>query len=171
MLCGTLAAATVISLGIAGTAQAAVAPTADLSFSPTTISAGTHPQMTFLSHNVPSGTLFYLEESSDGGQQWKTVNKTTDTQGTADLATISEGVYQFKIVITDNNTVIGASAPATLTVTGPGDAQPTVPASATTAPVPSAAPSGSGVPWLQAIVKPIWNAIVDWLVGIVLSWL
>lgn len=41
MLGGTLAAATVISLGIADTAQAAVAPTADLSLSSTTINVGT----------------------------------------------------------------------------------------------------------------------------------
>lgn len=169
MLGGALVVATVIGVGVSGTAQAAVAPTADLSFSSTTVSAGSQPQMTFLSHGVPSGALLYLEESSDGGQQWKTVDKTTDTQGTADLAAISEGVYQFKILITDNNTVIGASAPATLTVTGPGDAQPTAPASA--APGPAAAPSGSGVSWLQIIVKPIWDAIVDLLIGAILSWL
>jgi hypothetical protein len=54
-------------------------------------------------------------------------------------------------------------------VTGPGDAQPTAPASA--APGPAAAPSGSGVSWLQIIVKPIWDAIVDLLIGAILSWL
>ncbi|HXL88500.1 MAG TPA: hypothetical protein VN969_05870 [Streptosporangiaceae bacterium] len=171
MLGGTLAAATVISLGVGGTAQAAVAPTADLSFSSATVSAGSQPQMTFLSHGAPSGALLYLEESSDGGQQWKTVDKTTDTQGTANLAAISEGVYQFKILITDNNTVIGASAPAALTVTGPGDAQPAAPASAAPAPGPTSAPSGSGVSWLQVIVKPIWDTIVGWLIGFILSWL
>jgi hypothetical protein len=177
MLGGTLVVTIAIGLTVAGTAQAATAPTADLSFASTTVSAGTQPQMTFLSQNVPSGAVLYLEESSDGGQHWKTVDKTTDTQGTTDLAAVSEGVYQYEIVIMDNNAQIGASAPATLTVTGAGGAQPTPPASVPTAPAPaptptpSAAQSHSSVPWLQMIVKPIWHAIVDFLIGIILSWL
>lgn len=173
MFGGTLVAATAIGMSVAGTAHAAATPTAALTFSSTTISAGTQPQMTFLSQNVPSGSLLYLEDSSDGGQQWKTVDKTTDTQGTANLAALSEGVYEFRIVITDNNTAIGASAPVKLTVTGPGGAQPTPPPAPPTpvasAPSPAAAPSGSGVPWLQIIVKPIWDAIVGTIIGIIVS--
>jgi hypothetical protein len=155
MFGGTLVAAAAIGLGAAGTAHAAATPTADLSFSPATISAGAQPQVTFLSQNVVSGSILYLEESSDGGQQWKTVDKTTDTQGTANLAALSEGVYEFRIVITDNNTPVGASAPATLTVTEPGGAQPTPPTPVASAPAPTPSPTAapSGVPWLQTIVK------------------
>jgi hypothetical protein len=169
---GTLVAAAAIGLGVAGTAQAAATPTADLSFSPATVNAGTQPQMTFLSQNVLSGSLLYLEESSDGGQQWKTVDKTTDTQGTANLAALPEGVYEFRIVITDNNTAVGASAPVTLTVTDPGGAQPTPPTppvASAPAPTPSPTAAPSGVPWLQTIVKPIWDAIVATIIGIILS--
>ncbi len=88
---GTLIAATAICLSVTGTAHAAAAPTANLSFSSATISAGTQPQMTFLSSNVPSGSVLYLEESADGGRQWKTVDKTTDTQGTSLLGALSGG--------------------------------------------------------------------------------
>jgi hypothetical protein len=127
--------------------------------------------MTFLSQNVVSGSLLYLEESSDGGQQWKTVDKTSDTQGTANLAALSEGVYEFRIVITDNSTPVGASAPATLTVTDPGGAQPTPPTPAASATAPTSSPTAapSGVPWLQTIVKPVWDAIVATIIGIILS--
>src|ERR1700722_18156867 len=87
---GPLAVAAV-ALSVAGPAHAASAPTAQLSFSPTTVSAGAQPQVTFISQDVPSGSVLYLEESSDGGQQWKTVDKTTATQGTARLAAPPEG--------------------------------------------------------------------------------
>jgi hypothetical protein len=173
---GTLAVAA-IGLSVAGPAHAAAAaPTAQLSFSAAKVSTGAQPQLTFISENAPSGALLYLEESSDGGQRWKTVDRTTATQGTARLAALPEGVYEFKIIIADNNTALGASAPARLTVTGPGGAQSTAPpapgASAPgTAPVPSAtaAPSGPGVPWLDIIVKPLWDALAGALVAFIFS--
>jgi hypothetical protein len=170
LLGGTLAVAAV-ALSVAGPAHAAGAPTAQLSFSPTTVSAGAQPQVTFISQDVPSGSVLYLEESPDGGQQWKTVDKTTSTQGTARLAALPEGAYEFKIVIADGKAV-GASAPATLTVTGPGGAQPTpppTPAAPAAAPTATAAPSGSGIPWLEIIVKPLWDAIAGGIIALLLS--
>jgi hypothetical protein len=172
IIAGTVAAAA-IGAGLAGTAQAAT-PTAQLSFSPSTVSAGTQPQLTFLSQGAPAGSLLYLEESPNGGQQWKTVDKTTSTQGTANIAALPEGVYEFRIVITDENTTLGTSAPATLTVTGLGGAQPSG-APTPTAAVPSAtasataAPSGSGASWLDIIVKPVWESIVAAVVTFFLS--
>lgn len=175
---GVLAATTAIVVGAAGVALAATPaakPTATLSFSPTTISPSTQPNMTFISSNVPSGATLYLQESADGGRQWKTVDRTDNTQGSSNLATLSEGVYQFHIVIVANNTALATSKPATLTVTGPGGAMPTpVPVDTPTGPTPTAtattppspAPSGSGVPWLEMIVEPVWDAfigaIIDW---------
>ena len=47
--------------------------------------------------------------------------------GTSLLAALSEGIYEFRIVITDNNATIGVSAPATVTVTGTDGAMPTPP--------------------------------------------
>lgn len=171
---GALLAGSAIAVSAASTAQAAAAPTVQLAFSPTTISAGTSPQMTFMSQNVPSGALLYLQESSNGGQQWKTIDKTADTQATADIAALPEGDYEFRILITVDNTVLGASAPAPLTVTGADGAMPVGVATATQAPpapttVPSPAPSGSGVPWLKTVVKSIWDAIWDVILGWILS--
>jgi hypothetical protein len=168
---GLLAATTAIAVGAAGAAQAA-APSATLSFSPATISAGTQPDMTFIGSDVPSGATLYLQESADGGQQWKTVDRTDRTQGSSNLAALSEGVYQFRIVIVNGNTALAASEPATLTVTGPGGATPTpvpvvTPAAAATAPPP--APSGTGVPWLDSIVEPVWHAILIAIIAWILS--
>jgi hypothetical protein len=44
-------------------------------------------------------------------------------------------------------------------------------APAPTASVPSAtaAPSGSGVPWLEIIVKPLWDAIAGGIIALILS--
>lgn len=167
-----LVAVTAVVITTPGIAGAATAPSAQLSFSPGMISAGSRPEMTFMSQNVPSGSLLYLQESSDGGRQWKTVDKTTDTQGTANIAALPEGAYEFRIVITDNGITLVASAPATLMVTGPGGAMPT-PASAAAptqaAAAQSRARSGSGIPWLDIIVKPVWDAIIAAIVTWIIS--
>jgi hypothetical protein len=171
---GAFVAVAAVGLSTAVPAHASTGPTAELSFAQTTVSAGARPQMTFISSDVPAGAILYLEESADGGQHWKTVSKTTATQGTANLQALPEGVYEFEIVIADNNnTALGASAPATLTVTGPGGVQPTPPPAPPSppapAPSPAAAPSGSGISWLQMIVEPIWGAIVGKIISIIFS--
>jgi hypothetical protein len=162
----TAIAATVV--GASGVADAAAAPTAQLSFSPTTIAARSQPDMTFMSQNVPSGSLLYLQESSDGGRQWRTVGKTAHTQGSANIAALPEGVYEFRIAIADNGTELGTSAPATLTVTGPGGAMPTPEAPATPT-APSPAPSGSGIPWLDTVAKPVWDSIIASIIAWIFS--
>jgi hypothetical protein len=167
VLGGTLAVASVIAVSVAGTAQAAT-PTVQLSFSQTPISGGTAPQMTFLSQNIPPDALLYLQESTDGGQQWKTIDKTTDTQATAKIAALPEGNYEFKILVAADNTVLASSAPALLTVTGADGALPTPVATPTQAPTtPATAPSSSGVPWLNTVVKDIWKITED----VILAWI
>lgn len=161
--CAAVATAGVAVAGLSGVASAATGPTAELSFAPAQISAGAQPDMTFLSQDVPSGSILYLQKSADGGQQWTTVGKTTSTQGTANVAALSQGVYEFRLVIVDNGTKLGVSAPATLTVTAPGG----VPAAP--APTATAAPSGSGIPWLTMIVKPLWEGIVAAVVAFIIS--
>jgi hypothetical protein len=155
-LCCVLMAATAVT-STPGTAEAATAPSAQLSFSPAAIKAGSQPEMTFMSQNVPSGSLLYLQESPDRGQQWQTVDKTTATQGTAKLAALPKGVYQFRIVIAENGTALAESGTATLTVTGSGGATPAL------------ARSGSHIPWLDIIVKPVWDAIIAAIVTWVIS--
>ena len=155
--CVLVAAATAVT-STPGTAEAATAPSAQLSFSPAAIKVGSQPEMTFMSQNVPSGSLLYLQESSDRGQQWKTVDKTTATQGTAKLAALPKGVYQFRIVIAESGTALAESGTTTLTVTGSGGAAPAL------------ARSGSHIPWLDIIVKPVWDAIIAAIVSWVI-WL
>lgn len=161
--CALVATAGVTAIGGAGVASASTGPTARLSFSPATISAGTQPDMKFTSQDVPSGSLLFLQESKVGGQKWTTVAKTTDTEGTATIGAPSQGVYKFRIIVADQGTQLAVSAPATLTVTAAGGA----PAPAPTA---TAAPSGSGVSWLKIIVKPVWEAIawtaLAWIFGL-----
>jgi hypothetical protein len=165
-----LTAATIIA--VSGTAHATTAPTAELSFSPSTISAGTQPQLTFLSSNAPSGALFVLQESTDGGAHWKNVERTNNSAGTSDLPAEPEGSYSFRILIVEGNTVVAASQPTTLTVTGPDGVMPSpTPTMSVTAPAPSpsTAPPTSESPWMKFIVKPIWDAIVDVIIGWILS--
>jgi hypothetical protein len=168
-----LAAAAFFVVG-SGTAHAATAPTAQLSLSPSTITAGTQPQLTFLSSNAPSGALFVLQESTDGGAQWNDEERTNQSAGTSDLAAEPEGIYDFRIVITDGNTVVATSAPATLTVTGAdGATPPPAPAATVTPPAPTStpitAPSTSETPWMKFIVEPIWHAIIDVIIGWILA--
>jgi hypothetical protein len=168
--CALVTATAVTVIGASGVAGAATTPAAQLSFSPATIAAHSHPDMTFMSQNVPSGSLLYLQESSDGGRQWRTVGKTAHTQGTANLAALSEGVFEFRITIADNGTELATSAPATLTVTGPGGATPAPVPQAPAAPTtPSPAPSGSGIPWLDTIAKPIWDSIIATIIAWIFS--
>jgi hypothetical protein len=174
----TMAATMAAVACVSGVANAATTPAAQLSFSPATISTGSQPDMTFMSQNVPSGALLYLQESSDGGQHWKTVDKTTSTQGTAEIAALPEDVYWFRILIADDGTELATSAPATLTVTGSNGATPTLtpvsapvsaPAQAPATAAPAPAPSGSGISWLEIIVKPVWDAIVATVIGWIFS--
>jgi hypothetical protein len=171
---GGLVTATVIAVSMPGIARAATPPGAQLSFSPATIRGGTQPNMTFISQNVPAGSLLYLQESSDGGRQWKTVDKTTNTQGTANIAVLPAGEYEFRVAVTGNGSTLGVSAPAPLTVTGPGGTAHTAPTAApaqspAATAVPPPAPSGSGIPWLDIIVKPFWEAVVGGIVAWVIS--
>jgi len=168
VLSATLVAAAAVAVGLSGTAEAAPAPTAQLSFSPATVSAGTDPQMTYLSQNVPSGALLYLQESADGGGQWKTIDKTTATQATANLAPQPAGDDEFRIVITDNGTVLATSSAASLTVTSAGGATPTPPATPHP-PTPTATPSSSGVPWMTTVVKEVWKTAVEMILAWIIS--
>ena len=151
MLGAATAATAVTVVGVSGVANAATLPTVQLSFSPATISTGTQPELKFASQGAPSGSILYLQDSADGGLQWKTVAKTTATQGTAKIAALSQGAWEARLIVTDDGKNLAVSKPATLTVTA--------------APAATAAPSGSGIPWLEIIVKPIWDAIVGFVLG------
>jgi hypothetical protein len=161
--CALVAAAAVTVVGVPGAADAATATTVQLSFSSDKISVGTRPDLTFLSQDVPSGSILYLQESLRSSGHWTSMAKTTNTQGTTNIAALSQGVYEFRIIVADNGTQLAVSAPATLTVISAGGTP-------TPAAIATAAPSGSGIPWMKIIVEPVWNAIVriviDWILSL-----
>lgn len=148
-----------------GTAHAA-APSTQVTFSPSTISAGAQPDLTFTSQGAPANALFILQESADGGAQWKNVERTNNAAGSSYLAAASEGVYEYRVLMTEGSTVLAISAPAVLTVTGAGGAAPSPSPTATAAAAPASAPPSTGLPWMDFIVKPIWDAIV----GVIIGW-
>jgi hypothetical protein len=173
-------AASIVLAGLSGTAQAAQGPTVTVSFTPATVSAGTQPQLTYVTTNPPSGSVLYLQVSDNGGQSWQNVARSNTTSGTTNVPADPEGIYEYRMFLSDNGTTLAVSQPATLTVTGPGGAMPTPAATAPTAsapPTPSAsaapsAPSNSGgIPWLHDIVHDVWDVIWDIILGAVLSWL
>jgi hypothetical protein len=138
-----------------------------VTFSPSTISAGAQPDLTFTSQGAPSNALFILQESTDSGAQWKNVERTSNAAGSSDLAAASEGVYEYRVLMTQDSALLAVSAPAVLTVTGPGGATPAAsPDPSSTAATPTSAPSSSGLPWMDFIVRPIWDAVV----GVIIDW-
>lgn len=164
----------VMTAGVAllgGNAHAAVPPSTQVTFSPSTITAGSRPDLTFTSQDAPPGALFILQESADGGVHWKSVERTNNAAGSSYLAAASAGVFEYRVLMTRGSTVLATSAPATLTVTDPGSAAPSpAPTAAVTAAAPPAsAPSSAGLPWMEFIVKPVWDAIVGAIIGWVLS--
>lgn len=160
---------------VGGTAHAAQTPSTQMTFSPARISAGTQPDLTFTSLDAPSGALFILQESTDNGTQWKSVERTNATAGSSYLPAASAGTYEYRVLMMQGSTVLAASAPTTLTVTASGGTVPTpapspTPTAASAAvAAPASAPPSSGLPWMEFIVKPMWDAIIDAIIGWIFS--
>lgn len=175
---GTQAAAALAAMGIAGLlaipgpAQAAVAGTgasAYMIFQSSTVTAGTQPQVTFITSGAPAGAIVYVQEEG-AGQPWHSIGRVRALSGTVDLPADNAGSYEYRIaVVSGTGTVIVTSAPAALTVTSADGAAPPAPAG------PAASASGGGdgceacgvvvrtVPWLALIVGPstIWDTITS----------
>jgi hypothetical protein len=139
---GAAAVAGVLLAG--GAAHAAGQPTVKLAFSPAKISAGSQPELSFSSQNAPSGVLFILQDTSKGGTQWKSVERTNATSGSAYLPPASAGVLDYRILMTEGTEVLAVSPTAVLTVTA----------------TPATAPSSTGIHWMTILGKPIWDAII-----------
>ena len=171
-------AGAVVTAGVvllSGTALAAETPGTQMTFNPSTISAGTQPELTFTSQGAPSGAQFILQESTDSGAQWKSVERTSNAAGSSYLPAASAGVYEYRVLMTQGSTVLAASAPTVLVVTSSSGAtpapapSPTPTAAPAATATPTSAPPSSGLPWMEFIVKPIWDAIVGAIVGWILS--
>lgn len=164
-------------LAVPGTARAAVAgtgATASMTFQSATVTAGTQPQVTFITSGTPAGAVVYLQEEG-AGQPWHSIGRIRALSGTVDAPADNAGSYEYRIVIASGaDTAIVTSAPVTLTVTGVDGGVPPAPAS----PAPSASAGGSGcaacriakdaLPWLALVVDPstVWDTITGILTAI-----
>ena len=161
------AAATAGLLAVPGTAGAAVTgtgATASLTFQAATVAAGAQPQLTFITAGAPAGAVVYVQQEG-AGEPWHSIGRIQALSGTVDVPADQAGSYQYRLEVASGaGAAIVTSAPAALTVTGPGG---TSPALVTPAPAPSAdgctacAVANDALPLLALIIGPttVWDTI------------
>jgi hypothetical protein len=171
-------AATAIAglLAVPGTARAAVAgtgTTASMTFLSATVTAGTQPQVTFITSDAPAGAVVYMQEEG-AGQPWRSIGRIRALSGTVDVPADEAGTYEYRILVASNaGTAIVTSAPVALTVTSADGSAPQASAAALASPAPSA-PVGGGactacsianhaLPWLTLIAdsSSVWETITS----------
>ena len=80
-------------LAVPGTAQAAVAGTgvtASMTFKSAAVTAGTQPQVTFITSGAPAGAVVYLQEEG-AGHPWHSIGRIRALSGTVDASADDEG--------------------------------------------------------------------------------
>ncbi|HEY1820584.1 MAG TPA: hypothetical protein VGG83_11715 [Trebonia sp.] len=112
---GVALVASVALASSTGVAHASV-PSASVSLSVSTVTAGTDPALRYNVSDVPSGSAIYLEQSTNGGQAWKRVKHLATSHGAVHLQPSTAGTYNYKIVVQQGGTVVFSSGPTTLTV-------------------------------------------------------
>jgi hypothetical protein len=161
------AAATAGLLAVPGTAGAAVAGTgaaASLTFQAATVAAGAQPQLTFITAGAPAGAVVYVQQEG-AGEPWHSIGRIQALSGTVHVPADQAGSYQYRLeVASAAGAAIVTSAPAGLTVTGPGGTSP-----APVTPAPSASAAGcagcevakDALPLLALIIDPptVWATI------------
>lgn len=144
---GVMLAACVALASSTGIAHAS-GPSASVSLSASSVTAGTDPALHYNVSDVPSGSVIYLEQSTNGGQKWQPVKRLTSTRGAVHLQPSTAGTYNYEVVVQQGGTVIFSSGPATLTVNNN--------------------PSQSGNSWLndvESFLGPIVTDPVETLIG------
>jgi hypothetical protein len=91
-------------------------PSASVSLSTSSVTAGTDPALRYNVSDVPSGSAIFLEQSTNGGQKWQRVKRLTSTRGAVHLKPSTAGTYTYDVVVQQGGTVIFSSGPTTLTV-------------------------------------------------------
>jgi hypothetical protein len=112
---GVALAACVALGGSAGVAHAG-GPSASVSLSASSVTAGTDPALSYNVSGAPSGSSIYLVQSTNGGQNWQPVQQLTASRGSVDLRPTTAATYNYEIVVQQGGTVVLSSAPTTLTV-------------------------------------------------------
>jgi hypothetical protein len=113
---GTALVACVALAGSTGIAHAS-GPSASVSLSAPSVTAGTDPALNYNVSGAPSGSAIYLEQSTDGGQSWQPVQLLPASRGSVDLQPSAAGTINYEVVVQQGGTVVFSSAPTTLTVT------------------------------------------------------
>jgi hypothetical protein len=159
------AAATAGLLAVPGTAGAAVTgtgATASLTFQAATVAAGAQPQLTFITSGTPAGAVVSVQEEG-AGEPWHSIGRIQALSGTVDVPADQAGSYQYRLEVASGaGATIVTSAPAALTVTGPGG---TSPAPVTPAPAADGCTAcgvvNDALPLLALIIDPttVWDTI------------
>jgi hypothetical protein len=147
-------------------ADASTFATASIAVKSDVITAGTQPEITFITNGAPAGAVVYLQEEG-AGLAWHSIGRIKESTGTVLAPADGAGSFEYRVVVASaTGTPVATSAPTALTVTGPGGAVPAAPA-----PTPTATAGGCtactvvnhALPWLALVVDPttVWSVITS----------
>jgi len=151
-------------------AQASSGASASITFQSSTVTAGTQPELTFITSGTPAGAVVYVQEEG-AGKSWHSVGRISGTSGTVRAPADSAGMYEYRLVVASAGQPIVTSTPAMLTVTGddgtlpaPSAQKPAVSGDACTA----CTFATKALPWLALVVDPssVWSTITSILSAI-----
>jgi hypothetical protein len=148
VICGLLVAAIAL-FAVSGPAQAAT-PTASLSITSGSISAGTQPVITYITSGVPAGAVIYLQLSSGSSQHWQDVGRIGADSGSVRAPADPAGQWSYRIQVAQGNTTVATSAASTVTVTASAGHTSTSKSSCTACRI-----AKDALPWLEQIIGPI----------------
>lgn len=106
--------ALVAALVIAAPAGAQVGPHVSLVPIHAKITAGTKPQFTYISSNLPSGSVQHVQRQFGSAHVWKNLTQVQGSNGTVTTARLAMGKYHFRIHVTRNGATVVDSNIATI---------------------------------------------------------
>jgi hypothetical protein len=95
------------------------APTVSFSFTQPTVNSGTQPTLTYSSGNLPAGSEIILQLAYGTPTEWDSAKTLSGSGGTATLAALPAGVYQFRLTAERGVTVAAISPARILSVVQP----------------------------------------------------
>jgi hypothetical protein len=99
-------AAVVAGLVVSAPAGAQVGPHVSLVPIHAKITAGTKPQFTYISSNLPSGSVQHVQRQFGSQHVWKNLTQVQGTNGTVTTASLAMGKYNFRIHVTRNGALV-----------------------------------------------------------------
>jgi hypothetical protein len=152
-------------------AEASSGASASITFQSNTVTAGTQPELTFITSGTPAGAVVYVQEEG-AGKSWHSVGRISETSGTVRAPADSAGMYEYRLVVASAaGQPIVTSTPAALTVTGEDG---TLPAASAQKPAASGDActactfATKALPWLALVIDPssVWSTITSILSAI-----